>query len=408
LSKSGSYFVHDPKGASRPCQRSQARPAPIQRDCPPETRLPTDSENPHRLISGVKNIAALRPNAVGDFIFALPALLALRAAYPNAHIVFLGKRWHVDFLRARQTPIDEVVEIPMIPGVSAPESHPPDTHAEELFIADMRSRHFDIAFQLYGGGRYSNALINRFGARWTMGAQTPDAPILDRSIPYIFLQNERLRLLEVVGLAGAKPVSLDPRLNIIGDDLREAYAHVSPLGKPLAVLQPGATDPRRRWPPDRFAFVGDALANAGATVAINGANDERTIVADVVRHMKAPAIDLSGALSLSGLAGLLSFARVLVSNDTGPLHLAQAIGTPTVGIYWLTNFFISSPLVHGVHRHAVSLHIECPICGVNNLQRRCAHDPCFVADVTVEEVTEFACSLLRSTDHLTTHPTDLP
>ncbi|HVK54022.1 MAG TPA: glycosyltransferase family 9 protein [Burkholderiales bacterium] len=358
-----------------------------------ETSTPLESERTHGLISGVKNIVALRPNAIGDFVFALPALFALRTAYPDAHIVFIGKRWHVDFLHARPTPIDEVLEIPMIPGVGAPENQPPNHRAEESFIADMRRRHFDIAFQLYGGGRYSNALINRIGARWTIGSRTPDAPVLNRSISYFFLQNERLRLLEVVGLAGAKPASLNPRLNIIDDDLMEAYAYVSPLRKPLAVLQPGATDPRRRWPPDRFAFVGDALANAGATIAINGANDERPIVAEVAHRMKAPAIDLSGALSLSGLAGLLSFARVLVSNDTGPLHLAQAVGTPTVGIYWLTNLFISSPLVHGAHRSAVSLRVECPICGVNNLQQRCAHDPCFVDDVNAEEVAEMACSL---------------
>ena len=95
------------------------------------------------------------------------------------------------------------------------------------------------------------------------------------------------------------------------------------------------------------------------------------------------------------LAALLARARLVVSNDTGPLHLAHAVGTATVGIYWFTNFLVSAPLVNGSHRHALSLRTRCPLCGAENLTSRCEHDETFVDDVGPEEVTALALELWR-------------
>jgi ADP-heptose:LPS heptosyltransferase len=86
----------------------------------------------------------------------------------------------------------------------------------------------------------------------------------------------------------------------------------------------------------------------------------------------------------------------MVSNDTGPLHLALALGTPSVGIFWLTNLVGGMPLRQGLLRAALSVRVHCPVCGAPNLARRCPHDPSFVDDVPVEEVTSMATSLLRA------------
>lgn len=346
--------------------------------------------------SEVKKIAVLRPNAVGDFVFALPCLHALRRRFPEARIVYLGKQWHADFLRDRPGSVDKVVVMPPCPGVGAPPDIPVDAQARQSFIAAMHAARFDLAVQVYGGGRYANPFIAQFGARYTIGMKAADAAPLDRWVSYGSLQNRRLQMLEVAALVGANTVSIEPELQVTERDRKEAADVLArAAGRPLVVLQPGASDQRRRWPADRFAAVGDVLAAAGACIAINGSVQEAQVVKAVAERMRYPVLDLSGRLSLSGLCGVLERAALVVSNDTGPLHLALAIGTPCVGIYWLTNLMESAPLRQHRHRPALSLRIHCPVCGVENLRTRCEHDVSFLDDVPAEEVQSLALELFH-------------
>jgi ADP-heptose:LPS heptosyltransferase len=163
------------------------------------------------------------------------------------------------------------------------------------------------------------------------------------------------------------------------------------------VLQPGATDPRRRWPTHKFAAVGDAFAARGACVAINGTAAERPLVADTLARMRRPALDLTG-LPLGALAALLARARLLVSNDSGPLHLADALGCASVGIYWFSNLLVAAPLFQARHRAALATRLDCPVCGAPNLDTRCAHDVSFVDAVSVDEVLELAAPLYASSE----------
>jgi ADP-heptose:LPS heptosyltransferase len=347
-------------------------------------------------LTGVRKIVVLRPNAVGDFVFALPALHALRRAYPGAELVLIGRAWHRQFLRGRPGPVDRVLTMPAYPGIGAAPTAEPDADAE-AFVASIRTEGFDIALQMYGGGRFANPLVRRFGARLCVGARADDAPALDRWTRFVQPANRRLALLEVAALAGAATVELGQELEVTAEDRREAAAIVDAVGsRPLAVLQPGSTDGRRCWPPGAFAAVGDALAAGGAVVAINGSAAEAPLVRRVARAMRAPALDLAGRLSLGGLCGLLERATLLVANDTGPLHLALAIGTPCVGIFWLTNLIDGAPLRQHLLHAALSVQVHCPVCGLPNIAERCPHDVSFVADVAVEQVTSMATSLLRA------------
>lgn len=351
--------------------------------------------SPSAPLPDVRHIAVLRPNAVGDFVFALPCLHALKAAYPEARITYLGKPWHADFLAGRPGPVDEVVVVPPCPGVGAPADAPLSDQARR-FVDAMRDARFDLALQVYGGGRHSNPLVRRFEPRCAIGLQAPDAPPLDRWVRYGELQNRRLQMLEVAALVGADRLHLAQELRVTERDREEAW-HVLPAsGAPLVIIQPGASDPRRRWPARRFAAVADALAARGAMVAVNGTPQEGPVVRAVLEAMRRPALDLTGRLSLSGLCGLLERAALLVSNDTGPLHLGLAVGTPCVGIYWLTNLIESGPLRQHGHRPALSVRIHCPVCGMENLRERCAHDDSFVAGVPLEEVMAHALDLFEA------------
>jgi ADP-heptose:LPS heptosyltransferase len=354
-------------------------------------------------ISGVKKIAVLRANALGDFIFAQPALEALRAAYPRAEIVLLGKAWHADYLRGRPGPVDRVEVVPPYRGVSEPDTWPgPDGAGEariDEFFARMQSERFDLAIQMHGGGGNSNPFVRRLGARVSLGLRAPGAPALDRWMPYLYWQPEVMRFLELVNLAEAPPVTVEPHIAVTPADREAASLALSEDGRPLVVLHPGASDPRRRWAPERFAAVGSALLESGYALALVGIPSEREVVDAVLRAMPAALVpatcDLCGALSLQALTGLLARAALVIGNDSGPRHLAEAVGAPTVGIYWCGNLINAGPATRTFHRPHLSWRLNCPVCGQNTLYDPCQHQASFCDEVQVADVLESALDLLR-------------
>ncbi len=336
----------------------------------------------------------LRANRVGDLVFVLPALEALRARWPGAELVLLGCRWHAPFLAGRPGPVDRVEVVPPSEGVNALDGPPAGEAELEAFFARMRAERFDLAVQLHGGGRFSNPFVARLGAARTAGLRAEDAPGLDVEVPYVYWQSEVLRGLEVARALGCPPVDPAPRLAVTEADRADA-APWTPAG-PFAVLCPGASDGRRRWPPRRFAAVGDALAADGLRILVAGSADEDAVVDAVVTAMDAPAEALAGAVSLGGLVALLAGAAVAVTNDSGPLHLAAATGTPTVGVYWVGNVINGAPPFRARHRPLLSFRTACPRCSADCMapDGGCDHDDSFVADVPPGEVVAAARALL--------------
>jgi ADP-heptose:LPS heptosyltransferase len=358
---------------------------------PPEPGLPPGV--PRGPEPGVHRIAVLRANALGDLVFALPALDALKATYPDAELVLLGRAWHLDFLRDRPGPVDRVVVTPASRGVN--EDGEEDPAALDAFFARMRAERFDLALQLHGGGRWSNPFVTRLGARLTAGPRDHDAEPLDRWLRYVLFQPEIARWLEVTGLVGARPRTVAPHIPVTERDRAEAAPHL-PDDRPLVVLHPGAGDARRHWPAERFAAVGDALAARGFAVAVNGTAPERPIVDAVLGAMRTDALDLSGRLSLPALVGVLAHASLLVTNDSGPMHVGLALGTPTVGVYWIGNLVTAGPLVRAHHRSLPAFRIHCPACGADCMRSDCGHRASFVAEVAVEDVQAAAEDLLAA------------
>jgi ADP-heptose:LPS heptosyltransferase len=381
--------------------------------------------------SGVSRIAVLRGGGLGDLMFALPAVAALKAAYPGAGITLLGTPVHAELLAQTAGPVDETVILPFAEGVRP---GPEDDDETERFFAAMRARNFDLAVQLHGGGRYSNPFLLRLGARHTVGTRTPDAAPLERTVPYVYYQHEPLRALEVAGFAGAPPRELEARLEAL-PEFGQQLAQDLPLGDSgpgqgddepgqgnrtpgqgrVLVIHPGATDPRRRWPAERFAAVARRAADDGFRVYVVGDSSEKELAETVVElaveqpstgqssteqspaggsGAARPAIEsLAGNLSLGELAALLARSAVVVANDSGPRHLAQALGTSTVGIYWAGNAINAAPLGRSKHRIRLGWVTRCPVCGVDVTQvgwtaPRCPHDESTVKAVEASEVYE--------------------
>ncbi|HKG25245.1 MAG TPA: glycosyltransferase family 9 protein, partial [Thermomicrobiales bacterium] len=140
---------------------------------------------------------------------------------------------------------------------------------------------------------------------------------------------------------------------------------------------------------------GDALAAAGARIVITGAGWDEPLAAEIRRRMRCDAEDTTGRLTLGGLAGLLSRCVLVVSNDTGPLHLGAAVGAATVGIYWCFNLVTGGPVETARHRPFASWRTTCPVCKIDRASHRCDHHPSFVADVPAEQVVAAALDLVR-------------
>lgn len=352
----------------------------------------------------VKKIAVLRANALGDFIFVLPALQALRETYPHCEIVYLGRAWHKEFLQDRESPVDRVVVVPPYPGISEREGFEPPAEVLDEFFAEMQKEKFDIALQMHGGGRNSNPFLLRLGAKLTVGLKTPDAPALDISIPYIYYFNETMRYLEVVSRVGAKTRSIEPELSVTKSDLTEALTVLAnPERKPVALVHPGASDIRRRWPPENFAQLTDFLYEKGYHVCITGLDWEREVINGVIDNIenKDKVQDLSGKLSLSGMVGITSLADIVVSNDTGPLHLARALQTPSVGVFWCGNIINALPMTTSLNRNLLSWTLHCPLCNQSSFDfdeenSDCKHDISFVAEIPVDEVMDAVNELIET------------
>jgi ADP-heptose:LPS heptosyltransferase len=346
-----------------------------------------------RPVPGVERIAVLRANALGDTVVALPALEALRAAYPDARITLLGRQHHAALLCSRPSPVDDVVVLP--DGAVGDERDALDATEREALLRDLAASGWDLAVQLHGGGRNSNRFVLRLGARVTVGSRTPDAPMLDRWVPYEHYQWEVARYLEVVGLVGAAPASIEPRVAVVDEDRAAVRRELPEAGAgAYAVLHPGATDPRRRWPVESFAEVGRELVRLGRRVIVTGVPAEHDLAERLVTLVGPRDAILADRLSLPALVGLLAAADLVVSNDTGPLHLGMAVGAPTVGVFWVGNLVNAGPLTRRRNRPLTSWRGSCPVCGRATTGERCAHDVSFVADVPPSAAIDAARSLL--------------
>jgi ADP-heptose:LPS heptosyltransferase len=359
---------------------------------------------PSPRFESVHRIAVLRGGGLGDLMFAMPAIRALAAAYPGAHVTLLGAPMHAELLRGRSGAPHDAAVVPATTGVR--EGTGEDPAETERFLERMRRRRFDLAVQVHGGGAFSNPFLLALGARHTVGTRSPDAAELERTLPYVYYQHEVLRALEVVGLAGAAPVGLEPVVAVSAAEYEAAVRHLDPAAEGVVVLHPGATDPRRRWPADRFAEVAARVADDGYQVIVVGDAGERALAEGILERARERASEparpllrsLAGELTLSQLTGLLASADVVLANDSGPRHLAQAVGTRTVSVFWIGNVINGAPLGRGRHRVHMSWTSRCPVCGADctlvDAATRCEHDVSFVADVDVGPVYDDVRALL--------------
>ncbi|WP_134090481.1 glycosyltransferase family 9 protein [Olivibacter sp. XZL3] len=363
----------------------------------------------NRIIRDVKKIAILRANALGDLLVVLPAVNALRRTYVDAEIVLLGSPWHATFLANKRTDIDRVIVIPIYKYIREENQQAEDKQEIESFFQRMQDERFDIAIHFQGRGVAANPFIKRLKARITVGHTCEEAVPLDYSIPYVHYQHEVLRYLELVEQIGAVRSTLDPVVDLFPAELKEADRILQSLAidRPYVVLHPGAKDLRRRWLPDKFAQLADELAKEGHTVLFTGDDEDESYIQQLMSNMRSSAAYACRQMPLTTLAALLAKSQLVISNDTGPLHLARAVGAKTLGLYWAPNFIKWGPLNMRKHRHVTSWDMQCPRCGMvpntpypfEPKHPDCEHLFSFVRGLEVREVLIEAKRLLSDELH---------
>lgn len=276
-------------------------------------------------------VVVFRALQLGDMLCAVPALRALRNAWPRADITLIGLPWAKDFVR-RIPYVDRFVAFPGFPGL--PEIVPEVGKIPE-FLARMQAMEFDLAIQMHGSGELSNPLVAAFGARRTAGFFMPDhwCPSPSDFLPWEPQQHEVRRMLALAEFLGAPPHGEHIELPMV-DGEHDAYAALQQrlrlVPGSYACIHAGARLASRRWLPERFAAVADELAADGLRIVLTGTAEEAPLIGKVKAAMRAPADDVCGQTTLGTMARLVSDARLVVSNDTGMSHVAAALDTPSV------------------------------------------------------------------------------
>lgn len=300
-----------------------------------------------------KRVVVLRAlRGVGDMLVAVPALRALRGALPAARIELIGLPWAASFVGRFGHLLDGFLEFPGFPGVP---DHPFDPPSAAWFFVARQNERLDLAIQLHGNGLRTNPFVALLGARRTAGFYLPGqyCPDAELCAPYPGTGRELHRLLALTDFLGVPRAGEQLEFPLTERDRLEVeatYATEQLAEGEYACFAPGAAETVRQWEPDRFAHVADALAEDGLRVVIVGSGADREAAGAMKAAMRQPALDLTGRMSLGGTAAVLADAAVVVTNDSGAAHLADAVGAPSVTVYLGTGAERWAPLNEELHR----------------------------------------------------------
>ncbi|RPI88849.1 MAG: glycosyltransferase family 9 protein [Planctomycetaceae bacterium] len=323
-----------------------------------------------------RRIAIIKPSALGDVVQALPLARVLRRAFPSAEISWIVNRELEDLLVGHPC-LAETIPFVRRGGV----------RKFATLLETLRSRRFDLVFDLQGllrtgvmtlatGARVRIGLETaREGSRWCC---TDLIPHTGRDVP---AHARYWRIAETLGLAGE---SAGVEIAITPTERSWVYEQLRGLPRPVVAVHAGAGWATKRWPAPRFAA---ALKGLAGTVVVVGSKAELPLAEVVMTELKesgAPILNLAGRTTLRQLASLLGAVDAVVSNDSGPMHLAAAMQTPVVGVFTCTSPRLSGP--GGAQHELVATSVACAASYCKKCpQRGAAHLACFEA-LPVERV----------------------
>jgi lipopolysaccharide heptosyltransferase II len=342
------------------CERIQGLKNPTSLGTPAASELRNDTDK-----KSWKKIVVFRTDRLGDLVLSLPVVEALKAFLPEAQVDLFVSPYAVPVARLQRNASAIIADrYPGLPGLFA-------------LARFLRSQQYDLAVHLFPVPRLALAA---FLARVPVRAGTLYryfSPLFNRRIRLhrkkagMHERDLNLKLLEGVGVPiGQVAAGLE-----IPDRLRKEVAAllaakgIDASREGFLVLHPGSGGSSLNWPPEHFGSLGREMRKRGIPVVLTGSGRDRPVVDRVRSCMDAGGTDLCGELDLEQLAALLSSASLVVTNSTGPLHLADALGTKVIGIF-------SPYLSAGPHRWGPYGQPENVFVPDGELCPRCTRDRC--------------------------------
>ena len=329
-------------------------------------------------------------NWLGDAVLTTPALGAVRAAFPGSRIVLAAKPLVAELFR-HHPDVDEIL-------VYDKEGRHAGAAGMLRMARELRRRRFDAAILFQNA--FDAGLLAFLGGIPDRAGYATDGRrlLLSRAVP---VTEEVLRLhhaeyyLHLVSKLGIpRPANPSMRLNVTGEERDAMAERLAALGIPkrgrLLGIHPGATyGSAKRWFPDRFAAVADALSEEWeASVVLMGSPPERPLASEIEGLMRRNAVNLAGRTSVRELMALIASCSFLVTNDSGPMHIAAALGIPLAAIFGPTDWRATSPWTG--RAKVVRVNVDCSPC----LRRECDRGHECMLGVTAEMVTDAARALL--------------
>jgi lipopolysaccharide heptosyltransferase II len=317
------------------------------------------------LAINAQRICLIKPTALGDVVQTLPLLGMLRSRFPAASISWVVRRAFADILKGHPD-LTEIIPF-----------HRKGPWRDSLQLLKLlRHRRFDLVFDLQGLFRtavmtWATGSAVRVGLETAReGASLSCNCVIPDSGPRSPAHLRYWRVAEALGMANHPRVAVIPTGPPESAWLTEQLRN---LPRPLLAIHPGAGWETKRWPVEKFAEI--ARRFEGGVIVV-GSTSERQLavpIVDAARPRNRRVLNLAGETNLKQLAVLLGAADVVVSNDSGPMHIAAAMGTPVVGIFTCTSPILSGPagsnheLISTAVPCAASYHKKCPLRGPSHL-----------------------------------------
>jgi ADP-heptose:LPS heptosyltransferase len=292
-----------------------------------------------------ERILLLRLERIGDLLMALPGIAAVRRAAPSATIDLVVGSWNEQLARA----IPSVNNIETLDAgwltrentEATKGSKDAKTNGGLLSMlrraAGWRHRHYDLAINFEPDIR-SNLLLATAGPSWTAGySSAGGGSLLDEALEYdpTAHTSDNARRLVATVFGAVLDETAGPLLAIPGDAYRRGQAMLGTSARPRVAMHISGGRPVKQWDPQRFGDVAKRLvATRGATIVLTGSPADRPLVEPVLATLpRRSVVDAANGLDLLTLAAVLSESDLCITGDTGPMHLAFAVGLPIVAVF---------------------------------------------------------------------------
>jgi heptosyltransferase I len=335
-----------------------------------------------------KRIAIIKPSALGDIAHALPIATALRYRFPHAELSWIVNKSYASLLE-QHPDLDDVI-------VYDRQRMKQDWFAgldyTARFLRHLRKRHFDLVIDLQGLFR-SAMMVQASGAQWKLGLASAREgaryfynAVLPDDLWNMHAVDRYWLAMDALGYTGPKQ-SKFPNLDA---ERNRWLAKLAAMPRPWVMMNLGTRWETKRWPVKHFAILGQHahLTSGGSTILVGGP-EEAVWAGEFVRHWDKHVASMVGQTGLRDLVALLSLADVVVSNDSGPLHLAVALGKSVLSPFTCTSSIRTGP--YGQPGGAVATSVPCAASYV----KTCSHMSC-TQELTPERLLPALDGLLRT------------